>query len=55
MLGDILKSKKSREELKDVLSETLNIAKSDGYSGKFNEEFKLIEELPNKFRSFYVT
>ncbi len=50
-LGDILKSKKSREELKDVLSETLNIAKSDGYSGKFNEEFKLIEELPNKFRS----
>ena len=29
----------------------LNIAKSDGYRGKFNEEFKLIEELPNKFRS----
>ena len=38
--------------MKQLLFETLEIAKSDGYKyGNFNKEWNFINELPKKFRS----
>ena len=51
-LGQIFKSKKLTNDMKQLLFETLEIAKSDGYKyGNFNKEWNFINELPKKFRS----
>ena len=50
-LGDVLKKENARNELIQLLKETLDVAKADGYITEFDEELKIIESLPNDFRS----
>ena len=53
-LGQIFKSKKLTNDMKQLLFETLEIAKSDGYKyGNFNKEWNFINELPKNLK-FYV-